>query len=99
MFVLKEVPEPEMKELFGGFSITIFKENLTQEHLLELGLNNRQIKAVLFIKERGKLTNKDYQLLNDVTERTASRDLSDLVEKQIFINSGIKGVGSFYTLL
>ena len=94
-----DLPEPEMKELFGGFSITIFKENLTQEHLLELGLNNRQIKAVLFIKERGKLTNKDYQLLNDVTERTASRDLSDLVEKQIFINSGIKGVGSFYTLL
>ena len=94
-----DLPEPEMKELFGGFSITIFKENLTQEHLLELGLNNRQIKAVLFIKERGKLTNKDYQLLNEVTERTASRDLSDLVEKQIFINSGIKGVGSFYTLL
>ena len=50
-----DLPEPEMKELFGGFSITIFKENLTQEHFLELGLNNRQIKAVLFIKETERL--------------------------------------------
>lgn len=93
------LPEPEMKESFGGFSITLFKTILTEEQLRKLGLNERQIKAVEFLKEKGRITNKDYQLLNNTIERTASRDLSDLVVKQIIKSSGVKGVGAFYTLI
>jgi ATP-dependent DNA helicase RecG len=93
-----ELPEPEMKELDGGFSITLFKDNISLEKLNKLGLNDRQVKAVLMVKEKGKITNKEYQKINDTTERTASRDLSDLVEKGIIKSSGIKGAGAFYTL-
>lgn len=93
-----DLPEPEMIELDGGLSITLFKDNITPEKLTKLGLNDRQIKAVLILKERGKITNKEYQEFNETTERTASRDLSDLVEKGIIKSSGVKGAGSFYSL-
>ena len=74
-----------MQELDGGFSITLFKNTLTEEQLIKLGLNGRQIKAVLFVKEKGKITNKDYQQLNDCSRNTASNDLADLV-KETFSN-------------
>jgi ATP-dependent DNA helicase RecG len=81
-----------------AFSTTLFKNNLTQEQLTKLGLNDRQVKAVSFVKEKGRITNKEYQEINATTERTASRDLSDLVQKQIIKSSGVKGAGAFYTL-
>lgn len=93
-----ELPEPEMQEQDGGFIITLFKDNVTPEQLNKLGLNERQIKAVLFVKENGKITNKDYQKLNSTSERTASRDLNGLIEKNILRNSEVKGAGSFYFL-
>jgi ATP-dependent DNA helicase RecG len=92
------LPEPEMIELDGGFSLTLFKDKISPEKLGKLGLNDRQIKAVLILNEKGKITNKEYQEINETTERTASRDLSDLVEKGIIKSSGIKGAGAFYTL-
>jgi ATP-dependent DNA helicase RecG len=94
-----ELPEPEMKELDGGFIITLFKDNLTPEQLAKLGLNDRQVKAVLFVKEKGRITNKEYQEINSTSERTASRDLNGLVEKDILRNSEVRGAGSIYFLV
>lgn len=93
-----ELPEPEMQEQDGGFSITLFKNNLIQEQLIKLGLNHRQVKAVFFAKEKGKITNKDYQLLNDCSRNTASNDLTDLVQRGLFMPSDVRGAGSFYQL-
>ena len=92
-----ELPEPEMKELDGGFIITLFKDNLTSELLANLGLNERQIKAVLFVKEKGKITNSEYQTLNEVSDRTALRDIEELTEKGILIKEGEKK-GTYYKL-
>ncbi|MDP2060255.1 MAG: ATP-binding protein, partial [Flavobacteriaceae bacterium] len=77
---LADLPEPEMKERDGGFIMTLFKDNLTEEQLIKLGLNNRQIKSVLFLKEKGKITNGDYQSLNEVSKRTATNELKQLSE-------------------
>lgn len=92
------LPEPELTEEFGGFLVTLFKNNLTTEQLNKLGLNDRQLKAVEYVKEKGKITNKEYQSLNTISERTASRELSDLAEKQIFKSSETKGAGSYFYL-
>lgn len=92
-----ELPEPEMTELDGGFIITLFKDNLTPEQLAKLGLNDRQVKAVLFVKEKGKITNSEYQILNEISDRTALRDIEELTEKRIFIKEGEKK-GTFYKL-
>ena len=86
-----------MKELDGGFIITLFKNNITPEVLTIFGLNERQIKAVLFVKEKGKITNSEYQLLNEVSDRTALRDIEGLTEKGILIKEGEKK-GTYYKL-
>lgn len=93
-----ELPEPEMLEIDGGFIITLFKNTLTEEQLTKLGLNNRQVKAVLYVKEKGKITNADYQKLFSVARRTATRDLTGLVEKGILRSNEAKGAGSFYEI-
>lgn len=93
-----ELPEPEMQELDGGFNITLFKNTLTEEQLTKLGLNARQIKAVLFVKEKGRISNKEYQEVFSVARMTATRDLTLLVEKGILKSSDTKGAGSYYEL-
>jgi len=93
-----ELPEPELIGIDGGVQVTIFKDRFTEEQLKALGLNERQIKAVLFVKENKKITNKDYQQINSCSRNTASNDLSDLVKKNVFAQSAVKGAGSFYTL-
>ena len=70
---------PEFKEEFGGFSICFYKDIYTEEHLRKTGLNERQIKAVMYVKERERITNKEYQKVCDISERSATRDLTHLV--------------------
>jgi len=67
------------------------------EQLTKLGLNDRQIKAVLLVKEKGKITNNEYQILNEISDRTALRDLEELTEKSILIKEGEKK-GTSYKL-
>lgn len=92
------LPEPKFALEFGGISVTLYKDKYTQDNLEKLGLNERQIKAVLFVKEKGEITNKEYQKLNSTSERTATRDLTNLVKKQILKSSEIKGAGSYFYL-
>ncbi|MEO6718953.1 MAG: DeoR family transcriptional regulator [Ferruginibacter sp.] len=71
---------------------------MTEEQLKKLGLNARQKKAALFVKEKGKITNKEYQEIFGVARMTATRDLTLLVEKGLFKSSATKGAGSYYEL-
>src|SRR5690606_14749828 len=87
------LPEPEIIERDGGLLVTLFKNSMTTEQLVKLGLNERQLKAVEYVKERGKITNKEYQTISSISERTASRELSDLVEKEVLKSSETKGAG------
>lgn len=94
-----ELPEPEMMEQDGGFLLTILKDMLNREYLDQLGLNERHAKAVLFVKEKGKISNSEYQKLFDVSKATATRDLTDLVEQwKLLVKVGQKGAGTIYRL-
>jgi len=42
-----------------------------KEYLRNLGLNERQIEAVMFVKKEGKITNRKYRDLFKVSKRTA----------------------------
>ena len=92
------LPEPEFKEEMAGFSVRFYKDIYTEENLKKMGLNERQIKAVLYVKDRGKITNKEYQKLNDIKERMATIELAQLVEKGILRKFGTTGKGTFYTI-
>jgi len=93
-----ELPEPQLIERDGGFLVTLFKNNLDVEQLVKVGLNPRQLKAVQYVKEKGKITNKEYQEINSIAKPSATRELSELVTKGIFVNKG-KGAGSFYEII
>ncbi|OQB31269.1 MAG: Divergent AAA domain protein [Bacteroidetes bacterium ADurb.Bin174] len=93
------LPEPEIIEQDGGLLVTMFKNNLTKEQLTKLGLNDRQLKAVEYVKEKGKITNKEYQELNGVSKITAYRDLTELIEQyKLFERKGDVGAGTSYFL-
>ncbi len=51
-----------------------------------------------YVKQKGKITNKEYQELCNTSERTATRDLTDLVGRNILEQLGITGKGTGYTL-
>jgi ATP-dependent DNA helicase RecG len=84
------LPEPIFKSEFGGISVTLFKDKYTEKHLQEVGLNERQIKAVYYAKEKEFITNSIYQELCDTSERTASRDLENLTVLNVFKKFGEK---------
>ncbi|GHT14343.1 ATP-dependent DNA helicase [Bacteroidia bacterium] len=92
------LPTPTLEEDMGGFMVKLFKDRFTEEQLQKLGLNERQIKAVLYVKEKGKITNSEYQTINSVAKPTATRDLSELTDTyKILKNTGF-GAGSIYEL-
>lgn len=94
------LPTPAYLVEGSDFWVVFKKDIYNAEYLEALGLNNRQVKAVLFTKEKGKITNSDYQTLNDVSKATSTRDLSELVEKfQILRRSGDVGAGTNYILI
>ncbi|MDI6804051.1 MAG: ATP-binding protein [Bacteroidota bacterium] len=93
-----ELPEPEMKEQDGGFLITLFKDIFNEEYLVKLGLNERQKKAIYYIKVYNSITNTHYQNLNNVSKATATRDIKGLVEKGLIENRGSRGSSAIYVL-
>ncbi len=82
------LPEPELEERDGGFSVTLFKNSLTEEQLAKLGLNARQLKAVQYVKEKGEISTSLYTEMFNISERTARNDLSELTEKQVLKRIG-----------
>ena len=82
------LPEPELAERFGGFMVTLFKDRFSEEQLVKLGLNERQVKAVLYVKEKGEITTSAYTKLYAVAERTARNDLNELSDKQMLKRIG-----------
>ncbi|HMM12401.1 MAG TPA: ATP-binding protein [Bacteroidales bacterium] len=91
------IPEPVFSYDSSDISVEFRKDIYNEKYLQSLDLNERQVKAVLYVKEKGKITNSDYQTLNDVSRETATRDLKELIDKQLIKPSGQKGAGAFYT--
>jgi len=97
----QNLPEPqfiENAEGIGDFTVVFNKDIYTEEYLRKMGLNDRQIKAAMYVKEKGKITNSEYKKINNTTKITASRDLSVLVIKGILEQIGGTGKGTHYIL-
>jgi len=50
------------------------------------------------VKEKGKITNLEYQKLTGVSKPTSTRDLLELVKKSVFKKFGKTGKGTLYKL-
>ena len=91
------LPEPEFKQEFGGFSVYFYKDIYTEENLRKMGLNERQIKVVMYVKEKGKITNKEYREITGLSDEGARIDLNNLVEKGVLLPKG-RGRNVHYVL-
>ncbi len=93
------LPEPDFMEESGVMKVVFYKDVWTEENLRRLDLNERQIKAVMYVKEKEKITNKEYQAITGVKERSATIELNDLVSKNILQKFGITGRGTYYAAI
>ena len=92
------LPEPDFEEENGVFIVRFYQDKWNEENLKRLGLKERQIKAVIYVKEKGKITNKEYRSMFDISDRTALSDLNDLREKGFLGKIGITGRSTIYKL-
>lgn len=91
------LPKPLYYYKSSGFWVEFRKDIYNAEYLQTLGLTDRQIKAVLYTKDKGKITNSEYQEINETSARTAVRDLEILVNSGVFKRKGERK-GAFYEL-
>ena len=93
------IPDPLITEEQGGIEATFQKDIYTEENLRQLNLNERQIKAILYIKGHRELTNTNYQTINKISKPVATRDLTELVNRGLILKIGSTGKGTKYMLV
>ncbi|MDA2935988.1 helix-turn-helix domain-containing protein [Patescibacteria group bacterium AH-259-L05] len=92
------LPEPLFEEITESLVITFWKTKLTEKFLEELNLNERQIKAIEYLKEYKKITSKKYAELFKITERMARNDLKGLADKKVIQKRGVSDKLAYYVL-
>lgn len=101
------LPPPEFRETAAGFLVTLYGHTGDDRAdaggadvaaWRRMGLNDRQIAALLFLAEHQRITNRDMQeIAPDVSAETLRRDLVDLVERGLLLRVGDKR-GAYYIL-
>ena len=90
---------PVFEDRGSSFWVTL-KGTAPNRHLADLarlGLNDRQVQAIRHLQNHGRITNREYQTLFDVAERTALYDLQNLVQEGLAIPVS-SGRGRYYIL-
>lgn len=63
-----------------------------------MGLSERQLLAVSYVKEHETISNAEYQSIAGISKSTATRELKELKLKNILVSEGIVGRGTVYKL-
>jgi ATP-dependent DNA helicase RecG len=92
-------PPPDFKETPYSFSVNL--SNVRQRPpspRWERTMNARQAKALAYIREKGRITNREYRrICPGVSPETLRLDLVDLVERGLILKIGVKK-GTYYIL-
>jgi ATP-dependent DNA helicase RecG len=101
------LPPPEFRETAAGFLVVLRGQagddrydvgGADTDEWRRMGLNERQIAALIHLAEQRRVTNRDLQdLAPDVSAETIRRDLADLVERGLLLKVGEKR-GAYYIL-
>jgi ATP-dependent DNA helicase RecG len=90
---------PQFKAL--PYSFTVSLSNIKERRPMpqwEKAMNERQARALTYLRERGQITNREYQqLCPDVSAETLRLDLADLVNRGAVMRIGAKK-GTYYIL-
>jgi ATP-dependent DNA helicase RecG len=92
-------PPPRFKDTPYSFTVTLY--NVRERPPMPTWtrtMNERQAKALAYVQERGRITNREYRnLCPDVSAETLRLDLVDLVDRGILLKIGAKK-GTYYIL-
>jgi ATP-dependent DNA helicase RecG len=92
---------PQFEETEAGFVVTLFAKGAPQAEPAAIPANPQQErlqKMLSFIKDNGRITNRDYQeLCPDVSAESLRRDFVDMVERGVILRIGDKR-GTYYIL-
>ncbi|MFN2110344.1 MAG: ATP-binding protein [Anaerolineae bacterium] len=94
-------PPPQFRAL--DYAFTVIFENIHKRQPvvpvnIDLTMNERQAKALAYLQQNERITNREYQkLCPDVTAETLRLDLVDLVERGVVLKIGEKR-GTHYIL-
>ncbi len=97
------LPEPHFQNLSGGFEVTLlgpgksFEEEIEKEKFHILEINERQKKAIEYLKTNNIINTRRYMELNKVSDKTAYLELNNLFKKGILIREG-RGRATIYRL-
>ncbi len=92
-------PAPRFKATPYSFTVTLSNAQVRRATpAWEKTMNERQARALSYIREHGQITNRDYQqICPDVTPETLRLDLADLVNRGIILRIGAKK-GTYYIM-
>jgi ATP-dependent DNA helicase RecG len=92
---------PKFKNQPYSFTVALFNNRDRKSAapaVWQKSMNERQTRALTYIREHGSITNRDYQTLcSDVSPETLRIDLADLVDRGILLKVGAKK-GTYYIL-
>ncbi|HNP72320.1 MAG TPA: ATP-binding protein, partial [Kouleothrix sp.] len=100
------LPPPEFRETAAGFLVLLRGQGaddradagVDTREWRRMGLNDRQIAALVHLAEHRRISNSDMQdMAPDVSAETLRRDLADLVERGMLLKIGEKR-GAYYIL-
>lgn len=100
------LPPPTFRETAAGFLVALqgravaeaVQGGLDTSEWLKMGLNERQISALLWLAEHRRITNREYrEIAPDISDETVRRDLADLVERGLLLRIGDRR-GTYYIL-
>jgi len=95
----QHVPEPEFVLIRNKeFRSILPRDYFTEQVLNRMGLDERQIGTVKFLKTHGQITNKEYQENFGLKKCQATDDLKELENKGIIKKIGTTGRGTYYVL-
>lgn len=92
------LPEPDFVQRGGEFTITVWRDWLTPKVLAGYKLNERQMKAIEYLKINREITNRKYQELTGAISQTSLRDIRDMMALGLVDKVGTTGRSTRYRL-
>ncbi|GAB3049783.1 ATP-binding protein [Virgibacillus ainsalahensis] len=95
---------PQFKETRNSFIVTFKNHNFIDDEAIswlnaytDLSMSDRQVAALVYIRNNERITNREYQELNSTDSVTATKELKYLLQNDLIIQNGTRG-GAYYTL-
>lgn len=95
-------PQPVFKATPHSFTVTLYNAKERETHpgspAWESSMNERQLRAIQYMRDNGRITSRDYQdICPDVSPETLRLDMVDLTDRGIVMKVGMKR-GTYYIM-